>query len=468
MTAPRASMVLPSKLRQALILKTHTGAHSPKWSIQRLAELNGSKLIEKKQIGSGISSETARILLQSVNVRLGQQYEKCVDMLNQLQFGHSLMSKQQQSSNQSIQRNGIIRAANNPNVRVSLTEQHYIMKEAKRLELKATKMLKDLQAVHVDTFQLTVDLMDNTRVLRRFSASDQSAVASVMEQIRSRHATTVETLADITTDLRKKTNLKRRLLQTTKCQFLSETLVNQFLQDRLIIQLLCDHYLGFNKKRPYGGISFEVPIEDVVSDAVTEMTHLCDANHGWCPPVEYHANNHNSQVSMTLIRPWAHHALGELLKNAMEATVQAFYRDPKKCHSISLEERQDHVYPVQIIVDPYYSISSFGIDHEYLAIHVVDHGIGFRNDDCRQRAFLFADSSFSDKDQRWDRLQDQQSYAAVRSPLSSLGVGLCLSRMMMQSFGGNVLLSQNQDAPGCTATILLNKDLTITEGSSEL
>jgi len=63
----------------------------------------------------------------------------------------------------------------------------------------------------------------------------------------------------------------------TKCQFLSEILVNQFLQDWLIIQLLCDYYLVFNKKRLYGGISYE----KVVSDAITEMMHLCVANHGW-------------------------------------------------------------------------------------------------------------------------------------------------------------------------------------------
>ena len=63
----------------------------------------------------------------------------------------------------------------------------------------------------------------------------------------------------------------------TKCQFLSEMLVNQFLQDSLIIQLICDYYLGFNKKRLYGGISYE----KVVSDAITEMMHLCVANHGW-------------------------------------------------------------------------------------------------------------------------------------------------------------------------------------------
>ena len=56
---------------------------------------------------------------------------------------------------------------------------------------------------------------------------------------------------------------------------------------------------SIQQERLYGGLSFEVPIEDVVSDAITKMMHLCDTNHGWCPPAEYHANNHNSYVTMT-------------------------------------------------------------------------------------------------------------------------------------------------------------------------
>ena len=75
-------------------------------------------------------------------------------------------------------------------------------------------------------------------------------------------------------------------------------------------------------------------------------------------------------------------------------------------------------------------------------------------------AFQFASSS---ADSRWDRLDEQQSYAMVRSPLQSLGVGLPLSRMLLQHFGGDLLLSNRDDgengfASGCTATLVLNKN----------
>ena len=52
----------------------------------------------------------------------------------------------------------------------------------------------------------------------------------------------------------------------------------------------------------------------------------------------------------------------------------------------------------------------------------------------------------------------------VQSPLQSLGVGLPLSRMLLQHFHGNVTLSNNSGAlGGCTAAIHLNKDDTLLE-----
>ena len=70
------------------------------------------------------------------------------------------------------------------------------------------------------------------------------------------------------------------------------------------------------------------------------------------------------------------------------------------------------------------------------------------------RAFSFACSL---SQERWDRLHNQQSYAAMRQPLSSLGVGLMLSRLMMRVFEGDLYLSNNGCviSYGCTATLLI-------------
>jgi len=85
-------------------------------------------------------------------------------------------------------------------------------------------------------------------------------------------------------------------------------------------------------------------------------------------------------------------------------------------------------------------------------------------------AFMIGTSSSSTSSaSKWDRLNVQQSYAPVRSPLNSLGVGLPVSRMMLRHFGGDVALRARQaddgdfGGPGCVATITLPLDTTILE-----
>jgi nitrogen fixation/metabolism regulation signal transduction histidine kinase len=91
-------------------------------------------------------------------------------------------------------------------------------------------------------------------------------------------------------------------------------------------------------------------------------------------------------------------------------------------------------------------------------IEVRDRGVG-----CSDipKAFEFCSSS---SNKRWDRLDEQQSYAMVQSPLQSLGVGLPLSRHMMEYFGSELDLRNNDDDDGgCTASLLLKRDSNILE-----
>ena len=91
-------------------------------------------------------------------------------------------------------------------------------------------------------------------------------------------------------------------------------------------------------------------------------------------------------------------------------------------------------------------------DENFMSIRVEDRGVGL-NDERTEKAFRFASSSTQ---KRWDRLDEQQSYAAVRQPLGSLGVGLSLSNLMMKCFGGDISLDNNHIEPGCTATLRVN------------
>jgi pyruvate dehydrogenase kinase 2/3/4 len=227
--------------------------------------------------------------------------------------------------------------------------------------------------------------------------------------------------------------------------------MEQFLKDRLGIQLLCDHYVGLSKDRPGGGISVHVDFHQVLLEAMTESKHVCDANYGIVPHVHFisnHDQDNNAATTttkVTVVRPWVHHALVELFKNGMASSVQ------KMTMTMTTD---NHLHnPPDLLVRMRYHPEK----QTMLVCEIIDQGVGFKDEEEIQRAFQFATSSTG---QRWDRLKEQQSYGMVRSPISSLGVGLPLSRMMMQRFGGDVILKRRSEPiqidsftvdTGCTA-----------------
>ncbi len=332
--------------------------------------------------------------------------------------------------------------------------------------------------------------------IKRFSKADQDLLAATFEQIRSRHASTVENLADIVIGLRKIedvytcSNVTEDVDVSPDYSIIDKDLIDKFLKDRLGIQLLCDHYVALSKQIKKdsdclsGGIRIDCNFIDVLNDAILEAKHVCDANLGIAPEVyvflpnvdDQHEEGLNIQsgiiddesISITLIRPWIHHVLVEVLKNAMSSNVERFLETNISSSVTTKVHLPPSVYVKVLITD------------DFLVCEVIDQGVGINNTDtivnCED-AFTFA---FSSSGQRWDRLDEQQSYAMVRSPLGSLGVGLTLSRFMMRMFGGDLMLcnrphelkmfhEEGDDmngvniASGCTATVQICKDPTIME-----
>jgi pyruvate dehydrogenase kinase 2/3/4 len=197
-----------------------------------------------------------------------------------------------------------------------------------------------------------------------------------------------------------------------------DTLVDTFLRGRLGVQLLCDRHGALH-----------CHLADVVEDAVTESRHICDAHFEITLQVLVQIPQ---DAMITLIRPWVHHALTELLKNALATSVSSEMCPPIY---LKLEESND-----------------------FTSLCVIDQGAGVSD---VEEAFRFASSSAG---KSWDRSEEQRSYAMVRSPLQSLGVGLPLSRMLLHHFHGNVTLANISGyISGCTAAIHLNKDATLLE-----
>ena len=338
------------------------------------------------------------------------------------------------------------------------------------------KLLDTLQYIHADTYQLGRRLLDNTAFWQRFAAPEQFTVNAVLKEVRARHATTLETVVDLVNSSDDDNDYDDN---DHSCALL-------FLQRRVGIQLLCDHHVELyrqqqqttkttadnNNNQHRGAVTVNAPLFPILFEAVTEAQHVVDAHLQIYPETRYfyynddHSNSSagNGRISgsdlplydgcgrCTVVRPWLHHALVELLKNAMAATVQQMRHQHESVPA-----------PIDIIVTEPNTTNT----PKRIEIDIVDRGTGIADGDSGlARALALGHSSAH---RRWDRLDEQQSYAAVRSPLSSLGVGLPVSRIMMEHFGGRLTLrNNNSNDTGCTARIEWPVDETILERDPEV
>ncbi len=452
---------LPSSVKTSLIQKSSI-RKIKRWDLRSLAasadEFRVGLSQKREPTAPSSSAAVADAVLSEVNVRLASQHKKCLDMMHQLQSlpMHNTCRTSSSSSPSRSSGTKVIRAVNQPLSMHESSLKQWTIKSHKNQVNKenSLKALQNLEILHADTFAITEHLLSNDKpTLKRFSKADQSLLAATFEQIRSRHAATVENMADIMIDLNVFGN------ENSPRSAIDDALVESFLRDRLGIQLLCDHYVGIGKGKPGGGISVNCNFNDVLTDAILESKSICDANFGIVPEVHLiegssssasSSSNSDLPIPVTLIRPWVHHALVELLKNGMTSNVQ----------KASLLSKEGDQIPPDIFIRIHHKPSD-----EQLVCEVMDQGLGLDNEEGIKRAFRFAESS---SQQRWDRLDEQQSYAMVRAPIGSLGVGLPLSKMMLQMFGGDVTLEQRHQSnevcingdiriinTGCSASLLL-------------
>lgn len=440
---------LPSSVRSSLIDKALTGKKR-QWSLKSLAAMSKaqppSNETSDNSSGTSISwnnstkrrpgpsSSVADTLLSDVNIRLAGQHKKCLDMIEQIS-GKTASALEKPVTNTTGPK--IIRAVNQPVQGVSFKE--WIDGSQKVESAKGTilRSLNDLEMLHADTFSITEHLLSNDKpTIKRFSNADQSVLAATFEQVRTRHASTVENMADIVLLMRSLKNIDHGMK-------FDDQLVDNFLRDRLGTQLLCDHYVGLSKGKAGGGISVNCKFKDVLTDAILESKHVCDANYGIAPEVHILDDNLGN-YEITLIRPWVDYILCELLKNGMTSSVQKASSEGKSA------------MPPDMFVRIHHNESQ-----EMLVCEILDQGIGI-NETGLERAFMFAESS---SQRRWDRIDEQQSYAMVTQPITSLGVGLSLSKMMAQMFGGSVQLenrmvdidhSNVRIGKGCSSTVYLS------------
>ena len=337
------------------------------------------------------------------------------------------------------------------------------------------RQLHFLHHVHVDTAEQCRQLLERRKqVWLRWSNTDQRMVRKCLEQVRDRHAPSLERLVDVAIALRNNSEhdeeTKRR----------NANHLDHLLQGRLSIQLLAHHYSLLaheeeRRRRTTGAISENHPLADLVHDAYTEAHFLCEAHYQRAPDLKL---NVSEDLTATVVRPWLTHILVEICKNGMCSTVQRHFNEPKM---MGHEFYDDEDLPPPLVVTAHEDPAQ---NSDMITLRVRDHGVGLpdtSNPENSHDMDLFGWGT-SSSSKRWDRIKEQQTYAAVRPPLASLGVGLPLSRTMLRQFGGDLELFSHSsngrhgsgafregiedDSPfvgGCTAQIKLPKTTDIDE-----
>jgi pyruvate dehydrogenase kinase 2/3/4 len=400
----------------------------------------------------------ARELVENVAHRLRLQSDACSRLLADLRRNPSSSSSQASST----------------------TSPSLLLNEADR-------NVRHLLHVHRDTLERCLQVSRHPRLFHRWSRPDQNDVAVLAEEVRTRHAPGLERWVDYFLFLKQQQQQQQQLVLQEGDDD-DPTGLHAILQRRWSVQLLCDQLVKLPKGR--NAASSDCDVAAVVREAYTEASALCDAHWQRSPDldlvgvvVEEEEENGSKSgaavaVTATIVRPWLHHALVELCKNAMHATLQ-------QRHALDADRSAHRGAPYLPPLPPPITVRVVSADDPLVGrvvkIQVEDRGVGLGKEeeggggggssDLVPWAFLIGttSSTSSSSASKWDRLNVQQSYAPVRSPLNSLGVGLPVSRMMLRHLGGDVALRARRaddgecGGPGCVATITLPLDTTIPE-----
>ena len=259
-------------------------------------------------------------------------------------------------------------------------------------------------------------LLESPMLLPRHNMNDRNILFRSVKDILTRHSSagsTIEWLFDYASDC------KRRGEPVN---------LTSILDRHFSLTLLCDHYVGVADPRlSRGSIRKVSSVLDLIEDVKEEaLFATAIAFPDSFIDIKIPEGDPDDLPVFYIVPSAFRYILMELVKNAVSASQKA-------CIEISVEEST-------------------------LVVIVIDSGDGISPD-----VDLY---EFGHVRHKYDRLDLQTSYAMPPSdPLSGVGVGLALSKLIANKYGGDVDVRNNAAGNGATATytIPLTPSITIIE-----
>ncbi|TPP58174.1 Pyruvate dehydrogenase lipoamide kinase [Fasciola gigantica] len=253
-----------------------------------------------------------------------------------------------------------------------------------------------------------------------------------LAQIRNRHTTTVETMAQGVMEMQERH--KTDLITNNQVQYF----LDRFYMMRISIRMLINHHLlmfgsELNKHRRFAGsIDPDCNVLEILEDAYEDAKFLCEHYYSTAPTITVDTvGADKGKIEFVYVPSHLYHILFELLKNAMRAVVEQKSRDTS-------------LPPIEVLV---------AAGKESVTIKISDLGGGIPRSDMEfVFNYTYTTARGGDKNKPPEPIGESGN-----APLAGYGYGLPLSRLYAKYFNGDLILA-SVEGYGTDAIVYLKRN----------
>lgn len=272
------------------------------------------------------------------------------------------------------------------------------------LPIRLARRVKDLENLplqlesHHEIFKVRdwyLQSLDDITILKKPTNEDDcNKMYEIVKKIHNRHSNTMNTMAQGIDKLKEKKLINKDI----------DNFLTNFYYNRTKTRFLIRNYLDYfnDDLNKLGALKLNCKINDIIKNVISDIESLCDIHHIINIP---NINVNVNDKEFIYVEPYLHYILIEILKNSLVAVKN------KK--------------------NPLIEINGF-TDNNYIILKITDNGSGisdFHMNDIWK--FSFTTSPI-------DYKNDFQNDFEKKNPISGFGYGLPISRIILQTFNGNI------------------------------
>ena len=306
-----------------------------------------------------------------------------------------------------ISKSSLLNMQSIPKKNQILFASQYVYNE---LPIRLAKRVKDLEQLPLqlesnhEIFQIRdwyLQSLDDITILKNpINEEDCNKMFEIVNVIHNRHSDTMNTMAFGIHKLK-----KNNLINNNIDKFLTD-----FYYNRTKTRFLIRNYLDYFSNNPnnIGALNKDCQIKDIINDVLYDIEMLADLHRINMPTINVNIQNNE----FIYVKSYLHYILIEIIKNSLVAT-----KDTKQ---------------------PLIEINSY-IDNNYIILKISDNGTGIedihKNDIWK---FSFTTSTI-------DYNKISHNTFDKKPPISGFGYGLPISRIILQTFNGNIRIFSEKD-----------------------